>query len=316
MQAGRTLSTTQYLLSHRAIALLFTFIISFVPIVGIVGMMFAALVTLKKGIVEGLVYTVAATLPYFAARLIMPNTDMAPLFLWFAIMIGIISNILTWIFAAMMKRQANWSTILQVGALAGVLVVCVVHLAYPNVSDWWFTQLQSFNEQAHTVADAIKNKSEMDVENAVEAQAQAMNTAKLIATGTIVGVTLLAGVWQLVLACWWNAIVYAPGSLRKSLHGIRLSKLAGVLFLASLVFSYLGNSVVLDIMPILYLLFCTAGLSLMHYFFAMIKTPVAWFWLLFAYAVLLIAMPVSIVAVSTLALIDSWMDLRKRFRRI
>ena len=56
--------------------------------------------------------------------------------------------------------------------------------------------------------------------------------------------------------------IYNPGSLRKELHRIRLSQLAGLLFLISMVFSYLGNSVVLDIMPVLYMLFCAAGLSL------------------------------------------------------
>ncbi len=315
----RLLSWTNYLLSHRVIAVVFTFIISFVPFIGVLGILLAALVTLKKGIVEGAIFTLAATLPYCFVRIAMPNSDaMTPLFIWLAIGIGSVSNLLTWVFAAMMRRKADWSTILQTAALTGVLVVSIVHLAYPDIAEWWFSQLQSFNAQAHTVTEAIKNTAnvDMEIDSVKEMQLQAMNTAKLIATGTVVGVTLLLGIWQLVLACWWNAAVYAPGSLQVGLHTIRLSTLAGALFLTSLVFSYLGNSVVLDIMPVLYLLFCAAGLSVLHYFFGMIKTPVVWFWLLLMYATLLIAMPISLVVISTIALLDTWVNLRKKFKRV
>jgi hypothetical protein len=51
----------------------------------------------------------------------------------------------------------------------------------------------------------------------------------------------------------------------KGLMMAYLSTLAGILFLASLVLAYLGNKVVLDVMPIVYGLFAAAGLSLIHY---------------------------------------------------
>lgn len=306
---------TNYWLNHRILALVFTFIVTFIPLVGVIGILFAALVTLKKGIVEGAIFTLAATLPYCFIRLMMPGSDaLSPMLIWVAIGVGAGSNVLTWMFTVMMRRKADWSTILQTAALFGVLVVSVTHLAFPEVANWWFEQLQSVNDQAQVVTATLKSKTE--IEGAHEAQLQVINSAKLIATGTVIGVTLLLGVWQLILACWWNAVAYAPGSLRKGLHQIKLSPLAGVLFLISLMFSYLGNSVVLDIMPILYLLFCGAGLSLLHYFFGMMKTPVVWFWLLLMYATLALAVPVSIVAVSTVALLDIWLDLRKRFKRV
>src|SRR5579862_3790891 len=152
----RQYGLTNYLLNHRIIALVLTLIISFIPVIGVLGIVFAALVTLKKGIVEGALFTLVATVPYGFVRYMMPANDaMTPFFIWLAIGIGVTSNVLTWAFTTMMRRKADWSTILQVAALLGVLVVSVVHLAYPDVTDWWFNQLQSLNAKAHVVTESL-----------------------------------------------------------------------------------------------------------------------------------------------------------------
>jgi hypothetical protein len=308
---------TNYLLKHRLVALTLTFVITFIPVIGVLGILFAGLVTIRKGILEGAIFTFAATLPYCILRVYMPSSEaITPAFIWLTIGVGALSNVLTWVFVVMMRRGMNWSAVLQVAALMGVLVISVVHLAYPNVSDWWADQLQFLNMQVQSSVNSVSSiKNNMDPDAVKEAQQQAINSAKLIATGAVVGVTLLIAFMQVVLACWWNAIVFNRGSLQRGLHNIRLSGLAGVLFMLSLLFSYWGNTVVLDIMPILYLLFCAAGLSLLHYFFEMMTTPVVWFWLCLMYITLIFAVPASIVVVATIALLDIWLDLRKRFKK-
>jgi len=309
---------TKYLLSHRIQALALTFIITFIPMIGVLGILFAALVTIRKGIVEGAAFTIAATLPYCFIRLYVPGGEaVEPLFVWVAVAVGAFSNFMTWVLASMLNRRASWSAVLQIAALLGVLLISVVHLVYPDVFDWWANFLHSLSAQTPDAITALKsNAMHADADSMKEAQIQAINAAKWIATGSVVGVTLLVSIMQLILACWWEAIVFKPGSLRLGLRHIRLSPLAGVLFIASLVFSYLGNAVVLDIMPVLYLLFCGAGLSLLHYFFGLLKTPVAWFWLVLLYATLILAMPISVVAIATLALLDIWLDFRRRFKKV
>lgn len=127
---------------------------------------------------------------------------------------------------------------------------------------------------------------------------------------------LLLGLLQLIAARWWQTLVFTPGRLGKELQQIRLSKLAGVLFAASLVFSYLGNLVVLDIMPILYTLFGAAGLSLVHYFCRKMKSKTTWFWLMMLYFMIFFVFSVSIILLALLALFDIWLDFRKRFVQI
>lgn len=304
---------TNHLLRHRWQVLLLTFVITFVPVIGgTLGILIATLVTLCKGVKEGALLTFAASLPYLISFFLAGNPETLPISLWMVVCVAVTSNILSCAFAVMLRKKASFSTILQVAALMGVLVVSVVHLAYPHVADWWGQQLQAYAAEAQKMTGMLKPSGV----NTTEARLEWINVVKYYTTGFIITMILLNSVIQLVIARWWQVAIYQPGKLRYELRGIRLSQLAGLLFLLSLVFSYLGNSVVLDIMPILYVLFSAAGLSLIHYLFGLMNTPTTWFWLALLYITLLLAMPMSLIMVSMLALIDVWFDLRKRFRKV
>lgn len=303
---------TNYLLRHKWQALVLTFFSTFIPIVGIVGIVVAALITLVKGVVEGAIFTLAATLPYIISFYFSGNEPTTvPIVLWAAVGVAVLSNILTWVFAVMLRRQASWSAILQVAALIGVLAISVIHLAFPEVADWWGNELQSYYAQAQAITGAIKGS----VTTANDSQLEAINIFKQYATGMMVSGILFNAVLQLIVARWWQSIVYSPGLLRLELHGIRLSPLAGILFICSIIFYYLGNGVVLDIMPVLYVLFGAAGLSLVHYLFGLVHSPSKWFWLSLFYAALIIAVPVSVILIAFVALSDIWLDVRKRLKK-
>lgn len=304
---------THYLLQHRYPTIAFAFLITFIPIIGIFGILIAALVTLRKGIVEGAIVTVAASLPYVISFFVsVQDPSAAPFTLWTAMGVAILSNVLTWVFACMLLRQMSWSGIVQVAALLGVLVVSVVHLAYPDIANWWGKQLQIYAAHAQAVSAALKTSAA----NTNDVQLEALNTSKQYATGVMAVIILLNALFQVVVARWWQAIMFAPKTLRVELQSIRLSQLAGVLFVISLALSYWGNAVVLDVMPILYVLFCAAGLSLVHYLFGLMQSQTAWLWLCLLYVTLILSIPLSVVVIAMFALMDIWLDFRKRFRRI
>ncbi len=317
---------TKYLLDHPRQALVFTFITTFIPVFGIAGILIASLVTLRKGIVEGALMTVAATLPYVISFYVSVNhSETIPLVVWAAVGVAVLSNLLTYVFTVMLVKRATWSSILQIGALIGVLVVSVIHLAYPDVTNWWGQQLQSYYAEAQSViaksaaaatSSGVVTAATNAATSVADNQLETINVTKQYATGLMIAGILFNAILQLIVARWWQAIVFAPGMLRKELHKIRLSQLAGVLFAISLVLSYLGNSVVLDIMPILYTLFGAAGLSLVHYLFGLMHSNTVWFWLSVFYVTLIFALPVSMVLIAIIALFDIWLDVRKRVKRI
>jgi hypothetical protein len=308
---------TEYLLNNRWQTVGLVFLVTFLPLVGIGGILIAAFITLRKGVVEGAIMTVAATLPYVASFFISGHHQDAavPLVLWAAVGVAVLSNLMTWVFAVMLRRQVSWSNILQVAALTGVLVISVVHLVYPEVATWWGQQLQAYYLQTSQAITTVL-KTAATTPSPSDNQMETINITKQFATGVMVAGVLMNAIMQLIVARWWQAAIFSPGALRKELHGIRLSRLAGALFILSLIFSYLGNRVVLDIMPVLYLLFCAAGLSLIHYMFGLVTSTTRWFWLSMLYIVLIFSLPVSLVMVSLLALLDVGFDIRKRLQKI
>lgn len=339
---------TKYILQHRLMALLITFASTstFIPIISALGILIAALVTLTKDIREGAIFTLAAILPYLIVLILTGTTEgsvLPSITTWSLIGLGIpiLSNVLTWVFAVMLRKQASWSQILQVAALAGVLTVSVIHLAYPDIMDWWGMKLQEYYAEvpasvlkdAQAVTKAVKsnpqtvdevtsaaNELTNKLANSKAEVAKLTNIYKYYATGVGIALVLFYALMQLAVARWWQAIVFNPGGLKRELHNIRLSHLAGVLFILSLILAYLENSVVLDIMPILYALFVAAGLSLIHYLFGLMSSSVSsWIGLVVFYIVFIISMftvPAIAILVGLLALVDIWWDVRKRFKKI
>ncbi|SRR5579883_132126 len=299
---------TNYLLTHRIQTVVLTFVLTFIPVIGTVGIVIAALVTLRKSIAEGAIVAVAATLPYVVA-FFLPSSHEAgiPLVAWVTVGVAVLSNTLTWTFAVMLRRQASFSTIFQVSALLGVLAVSVIHLIYPDVAEWWGQSLQSYYQQAQAITGTLGPASPN-----TDGQVEAISATKQYATGLMTAAILCSAILQLIAARWWQAAVFNPGSLRRELCNIRLSRLAGGLFIISLMLSYLGNSVVLDIMPILYLLFGAAGLSLIHYLFRLMHSPTRWFWVLLLYLTLIFSWPISVMIIAFIALLDIGLDVRKR----
>jgi hypothetical protein len=150
----------------------------------------------------------------------------------------------------------------------------------------------------------------------VDGQLENLNITKYYATGMMVAAVLLNAVMQLMVARWWQGLLFQPGILRRELHAIRLSKLAGGLFVLSMALSYWGNTVVMDIMPVLYILFAAAGLSVIHYLFSLVQTPTRLLWLSLVYIILVLTLPSSMVFLAMLALLDIIFDIRNRFRKI
>lgn len=309
----RLLRLTNYLLEHRLLSIIGVIAITFIPMVGVIGILFAGLVTLRKGILEGALFTTAATLPYLI-NFYFSNYPVAELsfLIWAAVGIAILSNTLTWIFASMLYKHVHWSQLLQIAALLGVLLVSIIHLANPSVTNWWGNQLSNYYEKAIIITKNIQNESD---KTPTESQLETINLTKQYATGLMTMAILFNAILQLIASRWWQTTLFYPGLLRKELHHIRLSRLASILFVLSMILAYLDNKVAVDIMPILYMLFGTAGLSLIHCLLHTMTSTTKWFWLWLIYIILVIALPTSLMLLSIVALFDSEWNIRFKLKK-
>lgn len=301
---------TDFVLQSRVQAMATAFVIAFMPIIGSIGILIAALVTLRKGIIEGALVTLAATLPYLISYFTWaPGADQAQTELMMLSMI-VISNLLTWVLAIVLLRVSNWSFTLELAALIGILAITMIHLFYPDIQNWWGKQLTTYFANLANVVDKASSQSGVPV-SVTDIQQQTIAAGKLYATGFVTVSVLFNALLQLVVARWWQAAMFNPGGLRKELYQIRLGHIAGLIFVVGIVAAYIGNDMALDMMPVLYTIFFVAGLSLFHSLAA--STKKGWMWLLLIYAGIIWLFPLSIIVVSIIALFDTGIDFRKRF---
>lgn len=304
---------TDFVLQSRVQAMATAFLSAFIPIIGSVSILIAALVTLRKGAIEGLYVLLAATLPYFISYFsLRPAPEQVQMAI---LMLGILiaSNVLTWAFGVLLERFNNWIYVLELAAWLGVIVVGIVHFLYPEIQDWWATELNNyFSKTTAGVVESWQTATNLSSDAVNEAQIQAVNATKRYATGFAVVLILFNALVQLVVARWWQAVMFNPGGLQKELHQIRLSHVTAGLFLIGLILAYFGNAFATDAMPVLFAIFFVAGLSLVHYLLGLTKK--GWIGLIVIYLAIIWLFPLSIMIVAILALFDTGLDIRKRIK--
>lgn len=293
---------TDFILQSRLHSMGTAFVLSILPFGGTVSILIVGLVTLRKGMYEGSLVLLASTLPY-VFLLMRPTGETQLVFNMVGLVI--ISNILTWLFAVVLCKYSNWNFTLELAVMLGIIVVGMTHVFYPNLQDWWGMQVTRYLSNSSAMLEITKSQ---DISS--KTQAQVVDVIKKYATSFLTTMVLLNALLQLLVARWWQAAMFNPGGLRIELHHIRLGYVTGVIFAVGLLLSCLGNSIVIDMMPILYLTFFAAGLSLIHALASLTKA--AWIWLGVVYVVVLLLFPYSVPLLAMLALIDTWVDFRKK----
>ncbi len=299
---------TDFILQSRSRAFGVAFVCAYIPLLGSISILIAGLVTLRKGALEGAIILFAATAPFLLSYYIASTpADQAEMAL-IAVVAVVVGNILVWLYAILLKRYDNWSLIFELSILVSVLIIGAVHIFNPDIQSWWSTQLTAYFAKATAGMEGVPNTD-------IKMQLQAVDVVKPFATGLTILLILLNGLLQLLLARWWEVIMFAtPGTLRNELNNIRFGYVAGALFIVILLLSFTGSAVALDIRPVFYGLFSIAGLSLVHCL--LLPAKYAWLWLALIYIALIVLFPKSIMVVALFALLDVLLDLRRRLTRV
>jgi hypothetical protein len=298
---------TDYILQNGLQAMLVAFVIAVIPLIGSISIVIAALVTLRKGPRDGALVVTASTLGSLLQCAIYPASSQSEMAVA-VILVLIASNVLTWIFAVTLRKYNYWSLTLEVAALIGIAAVIVVHFAYPGIQDWWQTQLSAYLSKATSAMGSEKPDAEI-----AATQLELVSAMKHYATGLVTASVLFNALLQILVARWWQAVMFNPGALRKELQQIRLSYVTGMLFMTGLILWFCHVEISLDIMPVLIMVFFAAGLSLLHYLVA--STDFGWMLLILIYMALVWLFPLSLIIVSLLALVDTTVNIRQRINR-
>ncbi len=246
------------------------------------------LVALRRGLGDGFMLMLWAVLPLLLMRYV---SDMSPPMIWASI--ATVPVVL--LAARVLRAGLPWAQVL-------IVILGLSGLAAVFVQVWWAAE----SEQLRLAL----TKLFAQLQPAAAGGEPALVLTIPFVVGMVAVMIALSAVGSLLMARWWQALLFNPGGFRQEFHALRIDKslavplLMGVLVCYGVAPDYMTWGTLLGV-PLL-----LGGIALAHHFMA--TTGMGVHWLVLFYIALVVLMgPVSMLLMG-LGFCDSMMDLRAR----
>mgnify|MGYP000544759693 CR=1 FL=1 len=279
-----------FILQGRAAALLVITPLAVLPLLQWVSAAAVALVTLRRGPGEGIFIAGLATVALAAAALIAGAPlalVLAPvLSVWLPALVG----------GTTLRLTVSWPHALQALSALFLVGMLAFHGIAGDASAYWLSVLEPATDEL-----ATRVEDEQELGQALELTAAHM-------TGAMFASMLALSLLGLVLARYWQALLFNPGGFQGEFHALRLHRGFAATTLVAVLGGYImGPGVVNDAGTVMITVFVLQALAVMH--------ALAWHrgwrshWLVLVYVLLpLLARPLAFVGLG-----DVFVDLRQRF---
>lgn len=269
-----------YAMRGRRQAITTVFVCGLIPLVNMLVPALMGLVLLRYGPRETLLVVAWGALPLFGWAMM---GDITPLVL----MLGVLG------LAAVLRQSASWQYTLLAGILVGVGAEIALRLR-PDFLVLLQQQVEVFMA-AGTLPDQPEIAPEM------------MRSALISLFGLM---HMFLSICLILLARWWQAVLYNPGGFQQEFHQIRLQPSVALLLMllflaASAGVTVLTGWIMYFLMPLFF-----AGLALVHGLVGLKKLSRLW---LVAFYMLMLNPPLAQL-LALAALIDSWYNFRGRIK--
>ncbi len=250
-----------------------------------VGAAAVALVTLRKGLSEGLQVMIWALLP--ALAVLYYGKEFAP----FAALLGCFAT------AVVLRRTVSWPATLVAASLCGLATGTILLLFAPD-----------YIAMIKQVVDDIFAQWQTQLAAEGETLQIASPPAEFI-VGIFALVNALTVVICVVLARYWQALLYNPGGFREEMHSVRLPVAVALPLLLVSIGGLLQGGAWLPWAYLAAVPCLVAGVCLVHG----VAGIRGWktHWLVLFYVVLLLINPVKELVILA-GVIDSWVNFRQR----
>lgn len=242
-----------------------------------------SLVALRRGWREGLMLVLWAALP--AAGWLIIVAEPAPLML----LLGAV------VLAYVLRLTASWSHVLGITVVLGLPTSWLFELTSAGVIDQVVTFFIEVSEQSGN------QRLNLDDRLVLERLLVGLFTAGQLSV-------MLAAV---ILARWWQSVLYNPGGFGEEFRGLRLHAglTLGLILLIVLCYAsgnpYLSSWILVLVVP-----FLVSSIALVHW--TVMSKKLGGNWLLVFYLLMLFFMQFILPILVIIAVTDSWVDLRKR----
>ncbi|MDQ3797353.1 MAG: DUF2232 domain-containing protein [Pseudomonadota bacterium] len=199
-----------------------------------------------------------------------------------------------------LRHTVSLALTLKAGTATGLAAVLGSALLIPNIDSVWKAVLDDIARPALTRADVPAATV-----NAI------LQQAAPVMTGSFVAATLLSLALSLLIARWWQALLYNPGGFREEFLALQLGPLIAGLTLALVAGALLTKaSLLIELAMVASVMFFLQGMAVTHTAIANAAHPTLW--LVGFYSLLLLALPQMMVGIAALGTIDAFADFRAR----
>ncbi|MCU7960428.1 MAG: DUF2232 domain-containing protein [gamma proteobacterium symbiont of Bathyaustriella thionipta] len=271
----------------------------FVPPLSILSSATIALVTLRKSAKQGLFLVFVVTLlSGVFYTLVMQQPASQPV----VILLGCLS---IWLLALLLRLSRRLNVALEAGLLLTTVFLLILLLLYPLGGGFWQQQLDVL----------LQNMQNTSGSGLAEDQQELLGQLWLrwAPAGFAAGIYLQLAL-TLLLARWWQALLFNPGGFQQEFHALRLHYWVAFVVLAAALISQLLSSGPSHWAAYILLLFGSGlfiqGLAVVHGVVGKAKAHVAW--LIAVYVFMLLALPQVAVLLAFIGLSDRFLDFRMR----
>lgn len=284
-----------FLMKGRSEATILAMLTAAIPFLGWLSLVILCLVTLRKGMREGLFVLLWAIIPAMMGSYFIGSAAGSMAF----VLETLITYITLWGVSGLLRTSSSWTYVLEVSAAFAISLIVFFHLRVPDLDTFYLNYLLE-----------IYQNSSMDHSNDLLIK-EYLQYLVYFLLGTETTLYMIQNLIFLLIARWVQAILYNPKGLSNELKLIRLH---WYVWVGVLVFSLLGlrmsPSWALDSFPVFIALLCFAGLSVAHHWISVkytFKGALLCFYFLF-----ILLIPASFVPLMLLALIDTGWNIQKK----
>ena len=256
-----------------------------------------SLVTLRIGVLQGLLVMVAATVVtmlFYRLMGVPPATiAVTVLLLW----------VPCWLISLVLRRTVSLAFAMLAAAILGLVTLALIYAVAGDPAPWWYEHLlliRSALEEAGLFPQGVS----VDV---------LLQDLSRLMTGVVVASLALGAVCSLLVGRWWQAMLVNPGGLHSEFCSLRFPQSTGLMVLGLMIVTQFikgpasdmaAQGVLVMLVPYLF-----AGLAVLHGLVALHGRGKGW--LIAVYALLGI-IPQTALLLSGLGLVDTWVDFRLR----
>jgi hypothetical protein len=256
-----------------------------------------ALVTLRISAAQGLLVLVAATvltvLFYQVAGEHAAVIAVTVLMLWLP----------CWLVSVVLRSTKSLAMAMLSAGMLAIFTLVLVYLVHGDPAPWWYAQLQQIEallEEAALMQQGAQTE-------------ELLHELSRLMTGVVIASLELGAVSGVLLARWWQAMLFNPGGLRSEFCSLRFGQYAGIATLATMIFSRLvegpAGDLAAQVVMIMLVPYLFAGLAVAHGLVMQLGRGKGW---LVAVYVLLLIVPQATLLVAGGGLLDTWIDFRRR----